>query len=126
MIGAPVPDTAALEDVVPTTAVGPAIEVVFAEVGKREIEELELELEDDEEDEDAGKVEVTDATISETVMVRVMVAVDVNVRVEEVLSAMASRGSRRAVVSFETCIFAVVGSCVSPGWRGEETVNATR
>jgi hypothetical protein len=56
-----------------------------------------------------AKVEVTDATISETVMVRVMVAVDVRVRVEEVLSAMASRGSRRTVVSFEMCIF-VVGS----------------
>jgi hypothetical protein len=89
--------------------------VLFADVGAREIE---LEEVGDAEAVVEEKVEVTDATISETVMVRVMVAVEVRVRVEEELSAMASRGSRRAVVSFEMCIFAV-GSWVSPGWRGE-------
>lgn len=114
------PETLGLNDEVATTAVGPAIRVLFALVGAKEIELEEAEVED-EEDADTvveEKVEVTDATISETVMVRVMVAVDVSVRVEEELSAMASRGSRRAVVSFEMCIF-VDGSWVSPGWRGE-------
>lgn len=65
-------------EVVPTTAVGPAMVVLFVVANERAEDE-----EEDEKDEVVlaaaaeGKVEVTDATTSETVKVWVLVAVEV-------------------------------------------------
>jgi hypothetical protein len=50
---------------------------------------------------------VTDATISEIVKVLVMVAVEVRVR-PELLSAMASRGSKRPIATIEKRILEAV------------------